>query len=181
MAAETHGLIDQIHKLGEMEKAIFASLVHRKPVTRNVNDLHDDSLTFGQRIADRVAAFGGSWTFIFLFLGLMLLWMTWNVMVGRVQRFDPFPFILLNLALSCVAAVQAPVIMMSQNRAADKDRANAQADYEINLKAEMEVMALHAKIDELRAQQVNELLELHKRQLALIQELESAMRAKGIC
>lgn len=181
MAPETHGLIEQIHKLGEMEKAIFASLVHRKPVSRNVNEIHDDTLTFGQRVADRVAAFGGSWTFIFLFLGLMLVWMIWNVVVAGTQRFDPFPFILLNLALSCLAALQAPVIMMSQNRAADKDRANAQADYEINLKAEMEVMALHTKIDQLRAQQVNELLELHKRQLALIERLESSMRAKGIC
>jgi uncharacterized membrane protein len=181
MGADTKTLVEQIHKLGDLERAIFASLIHRKPVTKNVNDVHASELTFGERVADRVASFGGSWTFIFLFLGIMVVWMTWNVLSRTVDRFDPYPFILLNLALSCLAALQAPVIMMSQNRAADKDRANAQADYEINLKAEMEVMALHAKIDELRAQQVNELLELHKRQLTLIEQLESALREKGIC
>ena len=111
---------------------------------------YPSQMTFGERLADRVATFGGSWTFIGLFLGAMVIWIVIN---SRGAAVDPFPFILLNLMLSCLAALQAPVIMMSQNRQSAKDRLDAQHDYEVNLKAEMEIVALHFKMDELREKQ----------------------------
>jgi CRP/FNR family cyclic AMP-dependent transcriptional regulator len=112
-----------------------------RQVSRNVLEEQEETLTFGQRIADRVAAFGGSWPFIIMFSTIMIVWMTINV-VSAVARFDPYPFILLNLALSSVAALQAPIIMMSQNRQSTKDKLLAENDYQVNLKAEMEIAAL---------------------------------------
>ncbi len=118
----------------------------RSRVSRNLNEEEEERLTFGQRVADKVAAFGGSWTFIILFMSLLNVWMAVNVYLDK-QAFDPFPFILLNLALSTLAALQGPVIMMSQNRQSAKDRLKADLDYQINLKAELEVAQLHGKID----------------------------------
>ncbi|MGH8459496.1 MAG: DUF1003 domain-containing protein, partial [Nevskiales bacterium] len=113
----------------------------------NLNEEEEERLTFGQRVADRVATFGGSWTFILLFGGFLLTWMGVNAILLAQRAFDPYPFILLNLALSALAALQAPVIMMSQNRQSIKDRLRADLDYQINLKAELEVAQLHGKID----------------------------------
>lgn len=141
-------LADDLHRLGNWERKVFEHLIGRKHIACNSNQLFDEQLTVGQQVADRVAAFGGSWPFIVAFLAAMFVWITWNVESGR--PIDPFPFILLNLILSCLAALQAPVIMMSQNRQAAKDRVQAQHDYEVNLKAEMEIVALHSKLDELR-------------------------------
>jgi len=123
------------------------NLLLRDQVTRNVNEEAAERLTFGQRIADKVASFGGSWSFIFLFGFIMAAWMGINIIEGVAKAFDPYPFILLNLVLSTIAALQAPVIMMSQNRQAEKDRIKADADFEVNLKAEMEVATLHHKVD----------------------------------
>jgi uncharacterized membrane protein len=136
------------------------------PISRDVHQQFQEQLTFGQRTADRVAAFGGSWTFIFCFVLVMGIWIGLNV--AGVFRFDPFPFILLNLLLSCLAALQAPVIMMSQNRQAAKDRMEAQHDYEINLKAELEILALHEKIDELREARWRELIQMQQAQIELL-------------
>ena len=118
----------------------------RSRVSRNLNEEEEERLTFGQRLADRVATFGGSWTFIILFMSLLNVWMAVNVYRDK-EAFDPFPFILLNLALSTLAALQGPVIMMSQNRQSSKDRLKADLDYQVNLKAELEVAQLHGKID----------------------------------
>ncbi|MBO0939121.1 DUF1003 domain-containing protein [Fibrella sp. HMF5335] len=107
----------------------------------------DANLTLGQRLADRIADFGGSWTFILTFLGLMISWIGLNVWVFANRGFDPYPFILLNLVLSCLAALQAPVIMMSQNRQEERDRERARQDYEVNLKAESEIRLLQQKVD----------------------------------
>ena len=126
-------------------------------------------MTFGERLADRVATFGGSWTFIGLFLGAMVIWIVMNS--RGAAAVDPFPYILLNLMLSCLAALQAPVIMMSQNRQAAKDRLDAQHDYEVNLKAEMEIVALHFKMDELREKQWARLMEVQNRQTELLTKL----------
>ncbi|MGH9603510.1 MAG: DUF1003 domain-containing protein, partial [Terriglobales bacterium] len=123
----------------------------RSRVSRNLNEEEEERLTFGQRIADRVATFGGSWTFIILFMALLNVWMAVNFFLNK-QAFDPFPFILLNLALSTLAALQGPVIMMSQNRQSAKDRLKADLDYQINLKAELEVAQLHGKIDRIYEQ-----------------------------
>ena len=119
----------------------------RTHVSRNVNEEEEDRLTFGERIADRVAVFGGSWTFILTFGAILLSWMSLNAYLLAAHPFDPYPFILLNLVLSALAALQAPVIMMSQNRQATKDRLKADLDYQVNLKAELEVAQLHGKID----------------------------------
>jgi uncharacterized membrane protein len=173
---DNHALVEQIRGLGEKERRVIASWLHRHPVARDVNQEFRDRLSFGQRVADHVAAFGGSWTFIFLFLAGMFAWMLYN---GETARpFDPFPFILLNLILSCLAAMQAPVIMMSQNRQAIKDRLEAQHDYEVNLKAEMEIMGLHTKLDQLRDAQWSDLVALQQRQVALLEEIREAIKAR---
>ncbi len=119
----------------------------RTRVSRNLNVEEEERMTLGQRVADKVASFGGSWTFICIFAGIMLVWVLLNTSALLSHHFDPYPYILLNLFLSMIAAIQAPVIMMSQNRQAAKDRLQADADYEVNLKAELEVAQLHRKID----------------------------------
>jgi len=134
--------------LGELERGVFARLLHRQRTARDITAEFEERLTFGVRLADRIAALGGSWGFINLFLAALLAWIAYNV--ERPEGFDPYPFILLNLVLSCLAALQAPVIMMSQNRMAAKDRIDARHDYEVNLRAEMEIMQLHTKIDDLQ-------------------------------
>ncbi|HVE56171.1 MAG TPA: DUF1003 domain-containing protein, partial [Pyrinomonadaceae bacterium] len=125
--------------LSEQEKRVVESLVDRGPLSRNLNRDADDKRTFGQRIADKVAAFGGSWTFIIIFGTVLIAWVVLNSAILMSRAFDPYPYILLNLFLSMLAAIQAPVIMMSQNRQEAKDRQNAEHDYEINLKAELEI------------------------------------------
>jgi uncharacterized membrane protein len=134
--------------LGELERRIFTHVLRRKRTSRDTTAEFDERLTLGERLADRIAVFGGSWKFIVLFVAGMLGWIAYNL--ERPSGFDPYPFILLNLVLSCLAALQAPVIMMSQNRMAAKDRLDARHDYEVNLKAELEITQLHAKIDELQ-------------------------------
>ncbi len=143
------------------------------PISTNTNRTFDEQLTFGQRIADRVATFGGSWTFILLFLTFLLGWIILNslILARTNESFDPYPYILLNLMLSMVAALQAPIIMMSQNRQAAKDRLDASHDYEVNLKAELEIAALHTKIDTLREQQWAELVALQQEQIRLLTRL----------
>ncbi|HET9298508.1 MAG TPA: DUF1003 domain-containing protein [Candidatus Polarisedimenticolaceae bacterium] len=156
MSHEPHapkGLDEQVRALGH--------LLTRRGVARDPNVVFEEGLGVGDRAADRLAAFGGSWTFVGICVAAIAAWIAFNA-VERAPL-DPFPFILLNLCLSCVAALQAPVIMMSQNRQAAKDRSDAQHDYEVNLKAEMEVATLHLKVDEL--------VELQRRQLALLEEL----------
>ena len=141
----------------------------------------DDTRTFGQRVADRIAAFGGSWTFILSFLLVLVCWVALNsfVLARRNEAWDPYPYILLNLFLSMVAALQAPVIMMSQNRQAARDRLDAAHDYEVNLKAEIEIRALHEKLDLLREESWAELVEMQRRQIELLEELLRRARAGG--
>ncbi|MBI2719581.1 MAG: DUF1003 domain-containing protein [Rhizobiales bacterium] len=142
------------------ERQVIERVARKLAVSRNINIEHEQSLSFGDRIADRVAGFGGSWTFIIMFGTAIALWIALNsvVLVTANEVFDPYPYILLNLFLSMVAAVQAPVIMMSQNRLAAKDRLQAAHDYEVNLKAEIEIMALHEKLDEMRSKDLAELI-----------------------
>jgi len=132
-----------------------------------------DASTLGQRAADAVAAFGGSWTFISLFAAVLIGWIGLNsfILVSHDKSFDPYPYILLNLFLSMLAAIQAPIILMSQNRQSEKDRLNAEHDYEVNLKAELEIMLLHDKVDQLRDSQWSELLVIQKQQLKLLESL----------
>ena len=157
-------------KISEMEKAVVTKIARRGRVTHLVEKEYEANMTLGERVADHVARFGGSWTFIMLFTGVLVAWMAFNVwLAGRA--FDHYPFILLNLVLSTVAALQAPVIMMSQNRQAAKDRMQATQDYQINLMAEMGIRDLHDKLDGLRNRQWHELWHLQQRQLELLEHL----------
>jgi uncharacterized membrane protein/uncharacterized membrane protein YeaQ/YmgE (transglycosylase-associated protein family) len=166
MAASTD-LEGQIRKLSEFERRVMARMIQRqKPPDPNA--VFEQQMTFGQRIADKVASFGGSWTFIGIFLLMMLVWMIINTEMAR--PFDVYPFILLNLMLSCLAALQAPIIMMSQNRQAAKDRMDAKLDYEVNVRAETEITRLHEKLDQ-RDIQLRELMDINQRQLALLERL----------
>jgi uncharacterized membrane protein len=142
----------------------------RKHIARNIATEIDAKSTLGQRAADAVATFGGSWTFIAIFAAILISWVGLNsiILVSYDEVFDPYPYILLNLFLSMLAAVQAPLILMSQNRQAEKDRLNAEHDYEVNLKAELEIMLLHEKVDLLREGQWSELLAIQKEQLRLL-------------
>ena len=145
-------------------------VANRKHIARNLAERPQATSSFGQRAADAVARFGGSWVFVGLFAAVMLVWVGLNglLLASRGQTFDPFPYILLNLFLSMLAAIQAPVILMSQNRQSEKDRMSAEHDYEINLKAELEIMLLHEKVDQLRQTQWDDLLALQREQLALL-------------
>jgi uncharacterized membrane protein len=149
------------YDLPQRERHVIERVARRIAVSRDVGTSFEESRTFGERLADRIAAFGGSWTFLMLFGAAIAAWVAINTLLlvrtGQ-QPFDPYPFILLNLFLSLVAAIQAPVIMMSQNRQAAKDRVQAGHDYEVNLKAEIEIMALHEKMDELRQKDLKELI-----------------------
>ncbi len=165
--------------LSEGEQRVLERIARGTHISRNPNREFDQHLTFGQRVADRVAAFGGSWTFILLFGGILVSWVVVNsVILARWHAaFDPYPYILLNLVLSMLAALQAPVIMMSQNRQAAKDRLDAAHDYEVNLKAELESLRLHEKIDQLREQQWTELIALQREQIGLLIQLLDARSA----
>lgn len=163
-------IADDIGTLGEMEKTVLRSVRERDTLTDKVED-NDSALTLGQRIADKVATFGGSWIFILSFGGFLVLWICTNVLLLANKGFDPYPFILLNLILSCIAAIQAPVIMMSQNRQEEKDRERARKDYMINLKSELEIRILHEKIDHLMMHQQQELLEVQQVQIEMMKEI----------
>jgi uncharacterized membrane protein len=159
--------------LGKHEKHVAHHLAERTHIARNVAQDFSEQLTFGQRLADKVATFGGSWTFISIFAVVLIIWVLLNsfVLIRYQESFDPYPYILLNLFLSMIAALQAPIILMSQNRQAHKDRMSAEHDYEVNLKAELEIMTLHEKIDILREKQWSELISIQQEQLRLLGQL----------
>jgi uncharacterized membrane protein len=161
----------EYEKLSDLEHSVVAKITRRGRVSKLVHEDMDTQMTFGERVADKVAQFGGSWTFIGLFSAVLVVWMIVNAWVLARHPFDPYPFILLNLVLSALAALQAPVIMMSQNRQAHKDRRQANQDYEINLMAEIEIRDLHDKLDSLRFKQWHELWHIQKRQIELLEHL----------
>ena len=172
LVADAHRLAAEIERLNALERRIIDQFIHRGRVP---SDATEDSMSLGDRVADRVTALGGSWTFIFLTVAAIAIWMFANAAIAK--PFDPFPYILLNLVLACLTVLQAPLIMMSQNRQASRDRLDAQHDYEVNTKAEMEVAGLHAKLDEIRDVQWLELMKIQQQQLALLTEL-AARRAR---
>ncbi len=158
------------------ERAVVERFLGREHVSRDTSREFEDERTLGQRVADRVATFGGSWTFITLFATVLVSWVVLNsvVLARRGDAFDPYPYILLNLFLSMIAALQAPIIMMSQNRQAAKDRLEAAHDYEVNLKAELEILSLHEKLDRLRESQWRELVAMQQEQIRLLTQLLEA-------
>ncbi len=162
-----------LNELSQREKDVLERVSHRLSISRNTNLDFEEQQTFGQRIADKVASFGGSWTFILIFIGVLIAWIGWNsfVFFNSKESFDPYPYILLNLVLSMTAALQAPVILMSQNRQAARDRIDAGHDYEVNLKAELEILGLHEKLDDLREEKWRELIEIQNAQIKLLTEL----------
>jgi uncharacterized membrane protein len=159
--------------LDERTQKVARHVAERRHIARNLPKEFAIASTRGARAADAVARFGGSWVFIALFAVTMMVWVVLNswVLVKHDKPFDPYPYILLNLFLSMLAAIQAPIILMSQNRQSEKDRLNAEHDYEVNLKAELEIMLLHDKLDLLREGQWRELLALQSEQLKLLQDL----------
>ncbi len=160
-------------KLDEHTRNVARHIASRTHIARHPGTAPGTGDSIGQRAADAVARFGGSWTFIGLFMLVLLAWVGVNTvaLTGRAQVFDPYPYILLNLVLSMLAAIQAPIILMSNNRQSEKDRAHAEHDYEVNLKAELEIMLLHEKFDQLRQQQWTELLAMQHQQIALLTRL----------
>lgn len=163
-------LTDERGELDELDKQVINSMEAGDFVSRNPENEIERKSTFGERIADKVAEFGGSWTFIISFAAVLAAWITLNIVGLSAAPFDPYPFILLNLVLSCVAAMQAPVIMMSQRRQETKDRLRAENDYRVNLKAELEIRQLHEKIDHQLAHQWQKLAKLQQIQIELLEE-----------
>ena len=174
-------LVKEVGELSELEKTVLNSVTNNNTLTDKIDNDDKQTLTIGQRIADKVASFGGSWTFIISFGVFIFIWIFINLFWLINKGFDPYPFILLNLILSCLASLQAPVIMMSQNRQEEKDRERAKKDYMINLKSELEIRTLHEKIDHFIMDQQQELLELQKVQIEMmndiLQQLEKTDKA----
>jgi uncharacterized membrane protein len=160
---------DQIRKLQDIVKK---SIEEENLIIQNLLNPPRETLNKGQRVSDKVAAFGGSWAFIISFFAILLVWIIYNTLAPQGDNFDPYPFILMNLILSCIAALQAPVIMMSQNRKEEKDRKRAENDYLINLKAELELRSLHEKIDLVIQEQIKVLYKSQAEQLEILHNIE---------
>ncbi|MCC6818413.1 MAG: DUF1003 domain-containing protein [Bacteroidia bacterium] len=163
-------------RIQKLHKIVEDSIKEEELVMQNLLNPPSEELSRGQKISDKVARFGGSWRFIILFLMVMMIWIIFNVVaLSSSLRFDPFPFILLNLILSCIAAIQAPIIMMSQNRQEEKDRKRSENDYLINLKAEMQIRSLHQKMDMLIEEQIKALFETQAQQFELLYKIEKKL------
>jgi len=171
-AKYVHSLLEsEKGELTSLEQEVVHSLREHETLAKDIETEFEQEWTFGERMADRIATFGGSWTFLILFGAFLALWIGVNSYVLYGRPVDPYPFILLNLVLSCLAAIQAPIIMMSQNRQEAKDRLRSQHDYQINLKAELEIRHLHEKVDHLLSHQWERLAEIQEIQLELLSEI----------
>jgi uncharacterized membrane protein len=160
-------------ELSTLENGVIQSLAEHEILSLHIDEEYDSTLSFGEHLSDRIATFGGSWRFLITFGCILFVWILINSIFLFYKPFDPYPFILLNLILSCLAAVQAPIIMMSQNRQEAKDRLRGAHDYQINLKAELEIRHLHQKIDHILSRQWERLIEIQELQLELIEEIRS--------
>ncbi len=157
-------------ELTKLEQEVVQSLADHETLAENIEAEWVGRRTLGERLSDHLASFGGSWTFIIIFFGILIAWMGVNAVLIEQSRFDPYPYILLNLVLSCLAAIQAPIIMMSQKRQEAKDRLRSENDYRVNLKAELEIRHLHEKIDHILTRQWERLAEIQQIQLELMQD-----------
>jgi len=164
-------LEEEIGELSTLDQEVIESLEQHEILSSDIEKQFEKKLTFGERLSDRIAEFGGSWKFLITFGAVIVVWIGANAVLLATRAFDPYPFILLNLILSCLAAVQAPVIMMSQNRAELRDRLRSENDYKINLKAELEIRHLHEKLDHLLRRQYNRLFEIQQIQIELLEEI----------
>jgi len=164
-------LEEEIGELSALDQEVIESLQQHEILSSDLSKQFERKLTFGERLSDHIAEFGGSWKFLITFGAVLLIWIAVNGVMLVTHAFDPYPFILLNLILSCLAAVQAPIIMMSQNRAEARDRLRAENDYKVNLKAELEIRHLHEKLDHLLRRQYNRLFEIQQIQIELLEEI----------
>ncbi len=171
-------ITQEMGELADIDKDVMDAFKNNTILSENIQDEIEARLTYGQKLADKIAVFGGSWTFIMIFFSFILIWMTMNILLLATKPFDPYPFILLNLILSCLAAIQAPIIMMSQNRQEQKDRQHSEHDYKINLKAELEIKLLSEKIDHLLAHQNKRLLEIQEVQTDYLEDLMKEVKKK---
>jgi len=165
-------------ELASIDKDVIEAIKNNSFLSENYIVDKEEELTLGQRLADKIAIFGGSWAFIITFFSFILIWMSINIFILVSKPFDPFPFILLNLILSCLAAIQAPIIMMSQNRQEQKDRIRSEHDYKINLKAEFEIKLLSEKIDHLLIHQSKKLLEIQEVQIDYLEDIMKVVKEK---
>ncbi|PPQ28917.1 hypothetical protein CCR94_16735 [Rhodoblastus sphagnicola] len=164
-------LLQQEHgEFSELDRQVAESIANQDTIAENTEGEYEENRTFGERLSDHLASFGGSWAFLISFAAMLAIWMAYNVVRGEGAAFDPYPFILLNLVLSTLAAIQAPVIMMSQKRQEEKDRARSFNDYRVNLKAELEIHHLHEKIDYLISRQWQRLSEIQQVQIEMLQQ-----------
>jgi uncharacterized membrane protein len=163
----------------KLHKIVSDTLQEEKLIITNLLNPPQEELTRGQRISDKVARFGGSWMFIISFGIVLAVWIVFNVLAPLQEKFDPYPFILMNLILSTIAALQAPIIMMSQNRQEEKDRKRAENDYLINLKAELELRSLHQKVDLLLEEQIKTLFEIQARQMEMLTNISNQITKQG--
>jgi uncharacterized membrane protein len=163
-------------QLQKLQKIVNDTIQEEKLIVDNLLHQPKEVLTKGQSISDKVATFGGSWKFIILFGIILFVWILFNTLSPKTFNFDPYPFILMNLILSCIAALQAPIIMMSQNRQEEKDRKRSENDYLINLKAELELRSLHQKIDLLLEEQIKVLFESQAKQLEILTSIENKIK-----
>ena len=171
-------LASEFGELDELENEVISSISGNKILSEKIETAIEEKSTFGERVADRIAEFGGSWSFIIIFFSVLTCWIIVNVWWLTKEAFDPFPFILLNLILSCLAAIQAPIIMMSQNRQEAKDRIRSEHDYKINLKAELEIQLLHKKIDHILIHQSKRLLEIQRIQTEMMEAVLNRLPEK---
>lgn len=172
-------LINEVGELSSLEEDVLKTIENQETLTAKINlDGDSSKFTFGQRLADNIATFGGSWKFIIIFGVFIFIWITSNIVFLVNKGFDPYPFILLNLILSCLAALQAPVIMMSQNRQEEKDRERSKQDYMVNLKSELEIRMLHEKIDHLIIHQQQELFNIQQVQVEMMEDIMKQISAK---
>ena len=167
---------EEVGEFDKLENQVADAITNNKLLSENIEDEIDERLTFGQRLADMIAKFGGSWFFIIIFFTFLLIWMGINIWLLTNRPFDPYPFILLNLILSCLAAIQAPIIIMSQNRQEQKDRQRGEHDYKINLKAELEIKLLHEKIDHLLLHQNKRILEIQELTTDYLEDISNQIK-----
>lgn len=173
-----HLIAVETNDISLVQQQVVNAITGNKILSENIEPIIEGQLSFGQRAADKIAEFGGSWKFIISFFSVLLIWIFINVWILSRSPFDPYPFILLNLILSCLAAIQAPIIMMSQNRVEQKDRLRSENDFKINLKAELEIKLLHEKIDHLTFSQTKNLLELQQMQIDYLDDIFEELKLK---
>ena len=177
MNSDTENLLQsEDEQLNKLQQIVKQAIAEEKLIVENLLNEPKEILTRGQSISDKVARFGGSWSFIIFFSIILGVWILYNTLSPNKDEFDPYPFILMNLLLSAIAALQAPVIMMSQNRKEEKDRKRSENDYLINLKAELEVRSLHQKIDLLLEEQIKNLFDSQAKQLEILKNIENELK-----